>query len=107
MSEETTTETTVEVVQLTPIEVRQAEIDAYAANVANYENILATINGEWDVDLAHLKDAEAQEAARQCSMERLERLAELQLHDQVKNLLKTEIVERAKAQMILNSLLNF
>ena len=106
MSEETTTETTVEVVQLTTIEVRQAEIDAYAANVANYENILATINGEWDVDLAHLKDVEAQEAARQCSMDRLQRLAELQLHDQVKNLLKTEIVERAKAQIILNSLLN-
>jgi hypothetical protein len=106
MSEETTTETTVEVVQLTPIEGRKAEIDAYAANVANYENILATINGEWDVDLVHLKDIEAQEAARQCSMDRLQRLAELQLHDQVKNLLKTEIVERAKAQMILNSLLN-
>jgi hypothetical protein len=47
-----------------------------------------------------------QEAARQCSMDRLERLGELQLHDQVTNLLKTEIVERFKAQTILNSLLN-
>jgi len=106
MSEETTIEGTVETVQLTPIETRQAEVNSYLANVANYENILATINGEWDTDLAHLKNVEAQEAARQCSMDRLQRLAELQLHDQVKNLLKTEIVECAKAQIILNSLLN-
>jgi hypothetical protein len=103
MSEETTA---AETVQPTPIESRQAEVDAYATNIANYENILSTINGEWDTDLAHLKNVEAQEAARQCSMERLQRLAELQLHGQVKNLLKTEIVERAKAQIILNSLLN-
>jgi hypothetical protein len=106
MSEETTVETAVETVQLTPVEARQAEVNAYSANIKNYENILATINGEWDKDLAHLKNVEAQEAARQCSMERLQRLAELQLHDQVKNLLKTEIVERAKAQIILTSLLN-
>ena len=106
MSEETTVEAAVEAVQLTPIEARQAEVNAYVANITNYENILATVNGEWDKDLVHLKDVENQEAARQCSMNRLERLGELQLHDQVKNLLKTEIVERTKAQLILNSLLN-
>ena len=95
-----------EEVQLTAIEVRQAEVNAYAANIENYTGVLATINGEWDVDLAHLKNVEAQEAARQCSMDRLQRLAELQLHDQLKNLLKTEIVEHAKAQIVLNSLLS-
>ena len=92
--------------QPTIIESRQAEVDSYTTNVANYQNILATINGEWDTDLVHLKDLEPQEAARQCSMDRLERLGELQLHDQVQNLLKTEIVERTKAQLILNSLQN-
>ena len=102
MSEEITTEA----VQLTSVEVRQAEVNAYESNIENYENILATINGEWDEDLTHLKNLESQEASRQCSMERLERLAELQLYDQVKNLLKTEIVEKTKAQLILNSLLN-
>ena len=104
MSEETTA--AAEKVQPTPVELRQAEVDAYATNIANYENILSTINGEWDTDLAHLKNVGAQEAARQCSMDRLQRLAELQLHDQVENLLKTETVERAKAQIILDSLLN-
>jgi hypothetical protein len=92
--------------QLTPIEVRQAEVNAYAANIANYENILSSINGDWDNDLVQFKGIDMQEAARQCSIERLERLAELQLHDQVTNLLKTEIVEKFKAQTILNSLLN-
>ena len=97
---------TEETVQPTAIESRQAEVDSYTVNVTNYQNILASINGEWDADLVHLKDLEPQEAARQCSMDRLQRLGELQLHDQVQNLLKTEIVERAKAQLILNSLQN-
>jgi hypothetical protein len=92
--------------QPTPIEARQAEVNAYAANIVNYENILSSIDGDWDDDLVQFKGMDMQEAARQCSMERLERLGELQLHDQVTNLLKTEIVERFKAQTILNSLLN-
>ena len=101
MTEITTTEA-----QPTALEARQAEVDSYSANITNYKNILLTINGEWDADLVHLKDMDMQEAARQCSMERLERLGELQLHNQVENLLKTEIVERFKAQTILNSLIN-
>ena len=93
-----------EEIQPTALEVRQMEVDSYSANIDNYTNILSTLNGVWDDDLIHLKDIEKQEAARQCPMDRLERLAELQLHDQLENLLKTEIVERFKAQTILNSL---
>lgn len=95
-----------DVIQPNPIEARQAEVDAYTTNIVNYENILSSINGDWDADLVQFKGMDMQEAARQCSMERLERLGELQLHDQVTNLLKTEIVERFKAQTILNSLIN-
>ena len=91
-------------IQLTPLQARQMEVDSYAANVANYKAWLATLDGNWDADLIHLKDMEAQEAARQCPMDRLERLAVLQQFDQVTNLLKTEIVERAKATAILNIL---
>ena len=87
---------------LTPKQVRQMEVDSYSANVTNYIALLATLDGNWDADLIHLKGVEAQEAARQCSMDKLERLAVLQQFDQVSNLLKTEIVERAKAQAILN-----
>jgi hypothetical protein len=88
-------------VQLTVKQARQAEVDSYSANVVNYQTLLATLDGNWDDDLVHLKGMEAQEAARQCSMDRLERLAVLQQYDQVTNLLKTEIVERAKAAAIL------
>ena len=91
-------------VQLSALEVRQAEVDSYSANVDAYTILLATLDGNWDADLIHLKNIEAQEAAKQCPMDRLERLAVLQQYDQVTNLLKTEIVERAKARAILNVL---
>ena len=93
-----------EIAQLTPTELRQAEVDSYSANVEAYTALLKTLDGNWDKDLIHLKDLESQEAARQCSMDRLERLAVLQQFEQVTNLLKTEIVERAKASAILNIL---
>ena len=91
-------------IKLTPKEIRQMEVDTYTTNVNNYTTLLTTLDGDWDDDLIHLKDLESQEAARQCPMDRLERLAVLQQHDQVTNLLKTEIVERAKAKAILDVL---
>jgi hypothetical protein len=87
--------------ELTHKEVRALEVASYEANIVTYQTLLATLDGDWDDDLVHLKGLEAQEAARQCPMDRLERLAVLQQHDQVTNLLKTEIVERAKAAAIL------
>ena len=91
-------------IQLTPKEVRQLEVDAYKANISTYKALLLTLDGDWDADLLPLKDLEAQEAARQCPMNRLARLAVLQQFDQVTKLLKTETVECAKAQAILNIL---
>ena len=91
-------------IQLTPLEARQLEVDSYSVNIVTYEALLSTLDGNWDSDLAHLKGLEGQEAARQCPMDKLERLAVLQQFDQVTNLLKTEIVERAKATAILNIL---
>ncbi len=90
--------------QLTAKELRQLEVDSYNVNIATYRTLLANLDGNWDSDLVHLKDLEAQEAARQCPMDKLARLAVLQQFDQVTNLLKTEIVECAKAQAILDIL---
>ena len=87
-------------IELTPLQARELEVQTYEANIEIYKAILATLDGDWDADLAHLKSIEGQEAARQCPMDRLERLAVLQQFDQVTNLLKTEIVERAKASAI-------
>jgi len=91
-------------IQLTPKEARQLEVDLYQLNISNYNKLLANLDGDWDEDLVHLKDVEIQEAARQCPMDKLARLAVLQQYDQVTNLLKTEIVECAKAQAILDIL---
>lgn len=91
-------------VQLTPKQSRQMEVDAYSTNIDVYKKLLATLDGNWDADLVHLKDLETQEAARQCPMDKLARLAVLQQFEQVNNLLKTETVERAKAKAILDIL---
>ena len=88
--------------QLTAKEIRQLEVDSYTSNIATYKTLLATLDGNWDAELVHLKDLEPQQAARQCPMDKLARLAVLQQFDQVTNLLKTEIVECAKAQAILD-----
>jgi hypothetical protein len=90
--------------QPTVKEIRQMEVDSYSSNINVYKKLLATLDGDWDADLVHLKNLEAQEAARQCPMDRLARLAVLQQFEQVNSLLKTEIVECAKAQAILNIL---
>jgi hypothetical protein len=91
-------------VQLTPKQVRQAEVDSYKANIEIYTALLATLDGNWDADLVHLKSLAPHEGARQCPLDRLERLAVLQQFDQVTKLLKTETIEHAKAKAILNIL---
>jgi len=88
-------------IELTPKEVRILEVASYKANIETYKTLLSTLDGKWDAELGHLKELEPQEAARQCPMDKLERLAVLQQYDQVTNLLKTEIVECAKASAIL------
>jgi hypothetical protein len=93
--------TTTQEQDLTPKEARAMEVAAYELNINTYTTLLATLDGNWDSDLIQFKDLESQEAARQCPMDRLERLAVLQQYDQVTKLLKTEIVERAKAAAIL------
>jgi hypothetical protein len=90
--------------KLTPKEVRQLEVDQYKANIETFKSLLETLDGNWDDDLINLKELEIQEAARQCPMDKLARLAVLQQYDQVLGLLKTETVECAKAQAILNIL---
>lgn len=91
-------------IQPTARQMRQREVDSYQANIDAYTTLLATLDGNWDADLIHLKGVEGQEGARQCPMDRLARFAVLQQFEQVSNLLKTETVECAKARAILNIL---
>ena len=89
-----------------PLEMRQAEVDAYTANIATYTAIVSTLNGEWDEDLIEYKGMNHHDAARACPIQRVERLAELQQFDHFSGLIKTEMVERAKSTSILNVLKN-
>ena len=91
-------------IEPTAVEMRQQEVDSYTANIANYTNILSTMNGEWDADLIHLKDVGGHDAAKMCPLDRIERLSELLFHDQLQDLVRTETLERFKAQSILNAL---
>lgn len=91
--------------ELTPLEARQLEVENYALNIAKYKSILETLDGNWDEDLIQFENMDPHDAARQCSLERLDRLAELQLHKQIGNLLRTETVEHFKARAILNTMI--
>jgi len=50
--------------ELTVKQIRQLEVDSYKQNIAVYEALLATLDGNWHADLLHLKNIEGQEAAR-------------------------------------------
>lgn len=89
-------------VPLTAKQIRQMEVDAYAANIAVYTNLLATLDGNWDADLVHLKTLPAHDAAEQCPLDRIERLAKLQQFEQVSRLLRTETLEWTKSKSILD-----
>jgi len=77
----------------TAIQLRQMEVDAYTQNIAVYQQILSTIDGNWDEDLLPFKNLEGQEAAKACPF------------DRISELIKTEIFERSKSQAILNALI--
>lgn len=90
--------------QLTAKQMRQMEVDSYEANIAVYTTLLQNLDGNWDADLIHLKDLPAHDAAKQCPLNRIQRLAELQQYEQVSGLLRTEMLECAKSKAILNIL---
>jgi hypothetical protein len=85
-------------------QMRQMEVDSYEANIATYKALLLTLDGNWDADLIHLKDLPSHDAAKQCPLDRIERLAALQQYEQISGLLRTEILECSKAKAILNIL---
>lgn len=87
--------------ELTPYQMREAEVAAYKANIDTYTAIIESIDGTWDEDLVQFQGMDAHIAAGQCSLERIERLAELQLHDRMQYLVRTETIEWFKSKAIL------
>ena len=87
--------------ELTPYQARAAEVAAYKKNIDTYTTIVESIDGNWDEDLIQFKGMENHAAAGQCSLGRIERLAELQLHDHLQYLIRTETIEWFKSKSIL------
>ena len=86
---------------MTPYQMRAAEVAAYAANIATYTQIIESTDGNWDADLIQFKDMDAHTAAGLCPIDRIERLAALQLHDRMQYLVRTETIEWVKSKAIL------
>jgi hypothetical protein len=87
--------------ELTPYQMREAEVAAYKANIDTYTAIIESIDGTWDADLVQFQGMDPHTAAGQCSLDRIERLAELQLHDRMQYLVRTETIEWFKSKSIL------
>ena len=87
--------------ELTPYQARSAEVESYSANIDIYTSLLATLDGNWDADLIQYKGMEGHAAVTACPLDRVERLAVLIQFEQVSNLIKTEMLERAKSAAIL------
>ena len=87
------------------IVARTHEVYHYDTNIQNYEALLAAYPTEWPEHLEQFKGMDSHEAAAQCPVEYIEELADVQQAERVAYLLKTEKVERAKANAVLRVLL--
>jgi hypothetical protein len=83
---------------------RTHEVYQYDLNISNYQTILAASDGVYPEHLLALKDLPADQAVAQCPIEDLAELAELQQYVRVSYLIRSEIVERTKANGILQVL---
>jgi hypothetical protein len=83
---------------------RTHEVYQYDLNISNYQTILAASDGVYPEHLLALKDLPADQAVAQCPIEDLAELAELQQYVRVSFLIRSEIVERTKANGILQVL---
>lgn len=81
---------------------RTHEAYQYDLNISNYEAMLAALpQGEWPARLEQFRGLPDHDAAFKCDAEDVELLAQYQLRDRVSNLIKSEVVEKAKVTAIL------
>jgi hypothetical protein len=85
---------------------RTHEVYQYDLNISNYQTILAASDGVYPEHLLALKDLPAEQSVAQCPIEDLAELAELQQYVRVSYLIRSEIVERTKANGILQVLIS-
>jgi len=93
--------------ELTPVQLRQAEVNQYQTNIELYTSIAAGLPSEWPERLVHLKGEKNQHEA----IAQIEDLADVALlgqlwaYEAAKASIRSEMVEKAKAEAILNALI--
>ena len=90
-----------------PIKSRQDEIAQYAANIATYTAIVAATQGEWPSHLVEYKGAtnKHEVIGKIEDLADVELLADLWTHDEAKAAIRTETLEKRKAEAILATLI--
>jgi hypothetical protein len=90
----------------TPKELRQEEVNQYEANIQLYTTIAAGLPSEWPSHLEHLKSEKSQHEA----IAKVENLADVELvgklwaYEAAQASIRSEMVEKAKAEAILNAM---
>ena len=89
-----------------PIKSRQEEVDQYQANIELFTSIAAGLPSEWPSHLEHLKNEKSQHDA----IAKVENLADVALvaklwaYESAQASIRSEMVEKAKAEAILNAM---
>ena len=92
--------------QKTALELRQEEVNQYQANIELYVSISSGLPSEWPARLEHLKGEKNQHEA----IAKIEDLADVELigqlwaYEAAQAAIRSEMVEKAKAEAILNAL---
>ena len=89
-----------------PIASRQDEVAQYDASIAMYQAIAATLPSEWPAHLVQFKGrANTHQAITEIEdLDDVALVSQLWAHDQAQGSIRSNMVERAKAQAILTAL---
>jgi hypothetical protein len=92
-----------DIVNPTPLELRQAEVAQYQANIAMYQAIAASLPSEWPDHLVQYKGSTNQHAdiAKISDLDDVALVGDLWAHDQAQAAIRAETVECRKSQAIL------
>lgn len=93
--------------ELLEIELRQNEVAQYTKNINMYKAMIENLPSEWPSHLAHLKDVPNRHEAIGTveDLDDVELVSKLWAHMNATSLCRSEYVERAKSQAILDVLL--
>lgn len=92
--------------EITPLQAREAEVAQYEANIALYTTILAGLPTEWPERLLQYRDAaDKHKAAGEVdNLDDVTLLSQLWYADQCYKAIRSETVEKTKAEAILATL---